>query len=76
MHRAGDLEISAEVQYGLLAIELIMLIVFAITALAKVYGGSAPSGSIHPAWSWFDPTRLSFSALTSTDMTQRNGVTP
>jgi amino acid transporter len=59
------IEISAEVQYGLLAIELIMLIVFAITALTKVYSGSAPSGSIHPAWSWFDPTQLSFSALTS-----------
>ncbi len=59
------IEISAEIQYGLLAIELIMLVVFAITALAKVYGGSAPSGSIHPAWSWFDPTQLSFSALTS-----------
>jgi amino acid transporter len=59
------IEISAEIQYGLLAIELIMLIVFAITALTKVYSGSAPSGSIHPAWSWFDPTQLSFSALTS-----------
>jgi hypothetical protein len=41
-----------------------MLIVFATTALAKVYGGTAPRGSIHPAWSWFDPTQVSFSALT------------
>jgi amino acid transporter len=59
------IEISAEIQYGLLAIELIMLFVFAITALSKVYAGSAPPGSIHPAWSWFNPFHLTFSALTS-----------
>jgi hypothetical protein len=35
-----------------LAIELITLVGFAITALAKVYGGRAPSGSIHPACSY------------------------
>ncbi len=47
-HRHGaicyiGIEISAAVQYGLLGIELVMLIVFSITALAKVYGGSAPA---------------------------------
>ena len=43
-----------------------MLIVFAIIALVKVYGGSAPAGSIHPAWSWLDrhPAELA-RALTS-----------
>jgi amino acid transporter len=59
------IEISAEIQYGLLAIELIMLFVFAITALSKVYAGSAPPGSIHVASSWFNPFHLTFSALTS-----------
>ena len=31
------IEISAHIQYGLLGIELTMLIVFSVTALAKVY---------------------------------------
>ncbi len=59
------IEISALVQYGLLAIELTMLVVLSVTALSKVYAGSAPAGSIHPAWSWFNPFHLSFAALTS-----------
>jgi amino acid transporter len=59
------IEISALIQYGLLAIELTMLFIFSITALVKVYNGSAPAGSIHPAASWFNPFHLSFSALTS-----------
>jgi amino acid transporter len=59
------IEIAAEIQYGLLGIELTMLLIFSFTALGKVYGGSAPHGSIHPAASWFNPTHLTFSALTS-----------
>jgi amino acid transporter len=60
------IEISARIQYGLLAIELIMLVVLSITALGKVYGGSAPHGAIHPAWSWFNPFDVSsFKALTA-----------
>ena len=49
------IEISAEVQYGLLAIELTMLIIFSITALTKVYAHSAGHQAVHPAWSWFNP---------------------
>jgi amino acid transporter len=60
------IEISARIQYGLLGIELIMLGVFSVTALAKVYGGSAPHGAVHPAWAWFNPFDVgSFSSLTS-----------
>jgi amino acid transporter len=59
------IEISANIQYGLLGIELIMLGVFSVTALAKVYGGSAPPGNVHPAASWFNPFHVSFSALTA-----------
>jgi amino acid transporter len=59
------IEIAAVIQYGLLGIELVMLIIFSITALGKVYRHSAPPGNIHPAWSWFNPTHLSFAALTS-----------
>ncbi|HMC39965.1 MAG TPA: APC family permease, partial [Acidimicrobiales bacterium] len=57
------IEISARVQYGLLAIELTMLAIFSSTALGKVYGGSAGSQSVHPAASWFNPFHLSFSNL-------------
>jgi amino acid transporter len=59
------IEISAEIQYGLLGIELVMLAVFSVTALTKVYSGSASAGAIHPALSWFNPFHLSFAALTS-----------
>jgi amino acid transporter len=57
------IEIAAAVQYGLLAVELTMLFILSITALSKVYGGSAGSQAIHPHWSWFDPfhaTRTGF----------------
>ena len=57
------IEISARVQYALLAIELTMLFIFSITALGKVYGGSAGHQAVHPAASWFNPFHLSFSAL-------------
>ena len=43
------IEISARLQYGLLAIELMMLIILSITALSKVYGGSAGPQAVHPA---------------------------
>ena len=57
------IEISAGVQYGLLGIELTMLLILSITALSKVYAGSAGPQAIHPHWSWFDPfhaTRTGF----------------
>lgn len=58
------IEISARLQYALLAVELTMLLVLSFTALGKVYGGSAGHQAIHPAWSWFDPFHTSFSGLT------------
>ncbi|HWE54270.1 MAG TPA: APC family permease [Acidimicrobiales bacterium] len=58
------IEISARLQYGLLAIELTMLFIFSVTALTKVYAGSAGHQAIHPALSWFNPFHLSFSNLT------------
>ena len=57
------IEISAEIQYGLLAIELVMLGILSITALAKVYAGSAPPGSSHVHASWFNPFHLTFTNL-------------
>ena len=55
------IEISAELQKSLLVIEVLMLIVFSITALVKTYGSNPPAGSAHISGSWFDPTQLSVS---------------
>ncbi len=52
------LEISARLQYGLLSIEVLILIIFAIVALTKVYTGNAESYSLHPSLSWFWPGGL------------------
>jgi amino acid transporter len=57
------IELSARIQQGLLAIEVVILGVFAVVAFAKVYGSHPPSGSIKPSLSWFDPTALKFSDL-------------
>ena len=57
------IEISAEIQYGLLAIELVMLGILSITALSKVYAGTAPRGASHVAASWFNPFHLTFANL-------------
>jgi amino acid transporter len=59
---ALGIEISARVQWFLLAAEVAILIAFSITALAKVYGGAAPVGSVRPAASWFVPN-MSLGAL-------------
>jgi amino acid transporter len=59
------IEVSARLQKVLLAIEVVMLLVFAVVALAKVYSGHGSEGSIHPAWSWFNPFAIgSVSAFT------------
>lgn len=53
------IEISAAMQRWLLTIEVVMLAVLAIVALAKVYSGNGVDGvSIHPAWSWFNPLNI------------------
>ena len=59
------IELSARVQYFLLGAELLILGVFAVVALVKVYGGSGDELSITPALDWFNPTGLTFSALSA-----------
>jgi len=51
---AVGIEISARLQWFLLGFEYLMLVVFSVVALVKVYA-SHPAGSIHPAASWFVP---------------------
>ena len=60
------IEVSARLQYGLLGIEIVTLIAFAVTALVKVYSGHAPAGSIHPSLSWLWPGGLSMPVISST----------
>jgi len=58
------IEVSANFQKALLAIELVMLAVLSITALVKVGTGSAPPGHLTPSLSWFNPFHIhSFSAF-------------
>src|SRR6185312_4222298 len=50
------IEVSARVQYGLLSVEVLVLVVFSTYALVKVYSGNAPPGALHPSLSWLVPT--------------------
>ncbi len=51
---AIGIEVSARLQWFLLGFEYLMLVIFSVVALTKVYT-SHPAGSIHPAASWFVP---------------------
>ena len=57
------IEVSARLQYGLLGIELVVLLAFAVVALFKVYTGTAEAYSIHPSLDWFWPAGLDFSTV-------------
>jgi len=57
------IEISARIQYALLSIEVLVLVLFSVIALSKVYGGTAPEGSVRPSLSWLVPSGLSPSAI-------------
>jgi amino acid transporter len=57
------IEVSARIQYGLLGIEVVVLIAFSIVALIKVYSGNAETYSLHPSLSWFWPAGLDFGTV-------------
>src|SRR6201995_5964433 len=60
------IEVSANFQKALLAIELTMLFVLSIVALVKVGTGHAPPGHLTPSFSWLNPFKISsFSAFAS-----------
>jgi amino acid transporter len=60
------IEVSANFQKALLAIELTMLFVLSIVALVKVGSGHAPPGHLTPSISWLNPFKISsFSAFAS-----------
>jgi amino acid transporter len=52
------IEVSARIQQFLLALEVIVLIIFAVTALFKAYGSGAPDTAIHISGSWFNPFKI------------------
>jgi amino acid transporter len=56
------IELSARTQMGLLGAEVVILAIFAVVALVKVYANS-PANSITPHLSWFNPFEMGWSAL-------------
>ncbi len=56
------IELSARIQQFLLSAEIVILGVFAVVTLVKVYANH-PAGSIEPAVSWFNPFAMSFKAM-------------
>ena len=57
------IEVSARLQYGLLGIELVILFVFSVVALTKVYSNNATPESLTPSISWLWPSDMSLSAV-------------
>ncbi|EHB58454.1 amino acid permease-associated region [Mycolicibacterium rhodesiae JS60] len=57
------IEVSARLQYGLLGIELVVLVVFSVVALFKVYTHQAETYSMMPSLSWFWPAGLDFGTV-------------
>jgi amino acid transporter len=57
------IEVSARLQYALLGIELVVLAVFAVIALVKVFTGDAPEGSMVPGLDWLWPGGLGVNDL-------------
>src|ERR1700691_294998 len=58
------IEVSAWFQRILLTVEIIMLLVLAVTALVKTET-SHPAGSLNPSFSWLLPTHIGLSAFVS-----------
>jgi amino acid transporter len=57
------IELSAAIQRVLLTAEVIILGIFAIVAIVKVYGSHPPHGATKPVAEWFNPFGMSFGDL-------------
>ena len=57
------IEISARLQQVLLSIEVIIIVIFAVFALVKVYTGNGEPTSILPQLDWFNPFTLNFGSV-------------
>ena len=54
------IEVSVGLLYALLSIQIVVLMVFSVVALVKVYTHDAQAFSLHPSLSWFWPGGLDF----------------
>ena len=52
------IEVSANFQKALLSVEVVMLLVLSVTALARVGTGHHPPESVHPSLTWLSPFNL------------------
>jgi amino acid transporter len=59
------IEVSARLQQALLAIEVITLVILAVTAFAKAASGHALPGAAGPSLHWLNPWTGSFSGLSN-----------
>jgi amino acid transporter len=59
------IEVSANFQKVLLSIEIVLLLVMSVTALARVFSSHPPPGSLHLSFSWLSPSHLPVSAFVS-----------
>jgi amino acid transporter len=57
------IEVSARLQYGLLSIEIVVLVVLSVVALIKVYTHNAEGYSLLPSLSWFWPGGMDFGTV-------------
>ncbi|WP_375399363.1 APC family permease [uncultured Amnibacterium sp.] len=57
------IEVSARLQYALLGFEVVLLLLFAIIALARVAGGDGESYSVGFSLDWLDPVGLDFGGV-------------
>ncbi len=57
------IEVSARLQYALLGIEIVVIIIFAVFALVRVYTGTAEPYSLIPSIDWFNPIGLDFGTV-------------
>ena len=42
---------------------MLILVIFSLVALTKVFSGTSPAGSLHPSLSWLVPSGLSLSSI-------------
>ncbi|HWJ41957.1 MAG TPA: APC family permease [Solirubrobacterales bacterium] len=52
-------ELSANLQKGLMVLQIGPLLLFAAVALFKVFSGDAPGAAVDPSLSWFNPFEIS-----------------
>ncbi|TDZ95259.1 APC family permease [Mycobacteroides salmoniphilum] len=57
------IEVSVRLQYGLLLVEMVVLVAVSIIALIKVYTHSAEAYSLLPSLSWFWPGGMDFGTV-------------